>query len=413
MMKKKSIITKFDFLLTVPVVLIIGAGLLALYSSTHPSASSGTNVLFYKQMLWISVGLFAMLIMMFVPLKVIHALSYHLYILSVILLVAVLFIGIGPSGATRWIHILGFNFQPSEFAKIATILALSRFLADSKVSENKIRDLFVSFVIVSLPIILIREQPDLGTSLVFAAFFVPLLFWAEIPKFSLFMLVAPLISLIIMLIAPSKIYIFAVWIIILTIILYIAKKGAYITILNYIINLSVGISAPLLWNKLKPYQQNRIKNFLNPELDPRGAGYQILQSKTAIGSGGASGKGFLQGTQSQLRFLPQQHTDFIFSVFGEEFGFLGVICVLILYFFIILHGITIAVIAKNRFAGLVAIGISSIIFIHVFVNISMTVGLLPVTGLPLPFMSYGGSAMISFLAMIGILINISVNKLKY
>ncbi|MCK4966197.1 rod shape-determining protein RodA, partial [bacterium] len=222
-----------------------------------------------------------------------------------------------------------------------------------------------------------------------------------------------LISLIIMLIAPSKIYIFAVWIIILTIILYIAKKGVFITILNYIINLSVGISAPFLWNKLKPYQQNRIKNFLNPELDPRGAGYQILQSKTAIGSGGASGKGFLHGTQSQLRFLPQQHTDFIFSVFGEEFGFLGVICVLILYFFIILHGITIAVIAKNRFAGLVAIGISSVIFIHVFVNISMTVGLLPVTGLPLPFMSYGGSAMISFLAMIGILINISVNKLKY
>ena len=319
MMKKKSIITKFDFLFIAPVILIIGAGLLALYSSTHPSASSGTNMLFYKQVLWISAGLFAMLIMIFIPLKVIHALSYHLYILSVILLVAVLFIGVGPLGATRWIHILGFNFQPSEFAKLTTILALSRFLAESKVSENNIRDLFISFVIVSLPIILIREQPDLGTSLVFAAFLVPLLFWAEIPKFSLFMLVAPFISLIIMLIAPSKIYVFAVWIIILTIILYIAKKGVFIAILNYIINLSVGISAPLLWNKLKPYQQNRIKNFLNPELDPRGAGYQILQSKLRLVQEGHPVRDFYTGHKASFGFYLNsiQILFFLFFFFND------------------------------------------------------------------------------------------------
>lgn len=413
MMKKNSLITKFDFFLIVPVVFILAAGLLALFSSTNPVDSTGTNIVFVKQIIWIAAGLIIMLVFMFVPLKIIHALSYHLYILSVISLIGVLFIGIGPSGATRWIHIFGFNFQPSEFAKIATILALSRFLAESKVSENSIKDLFIAFAIVSIPVILVKEQPDLGTSLVFGAFLLPLLLWAEIPKFSLFMLITPFISLMIMLFAVSKLYTFAAWMIILTIILYFAKKGIFVTISNYIINLCVGITEPYLWSKLKPYQQDRIKNFLNPEVDPRGAGYQILQSKTAIGSGGVGGKGFQQGTQSQLRFLPQQHTDFIFSVFGEEWGFLGVISILILYFFIIFRGITIAVIAKNRFAGLTAIGIVSVLFIHVFVNIGMTVGLLPVTGLPLPLMSYGGSSMISFLAMIGILINISVNKLKY
>ena len=211
----------------------------------------------------------------------------------------------------------------------------------------------------------------------------------------------------------SNVIIFLVWMVVLTAILYFAKKGILLTILTYFINLSVGTMAPYLWNKLKPYQQNRIKHFLNQEMDPRGAGYQILQSKTALGSGGIKGKGFLQGTQSQLRFLPEQQTDFIFSVFGEEFGFFGVISILGMFLMIILRGIYIASCTKNRFAGFIAVGISSVFLIHIFINIGMIVGLLPVTGLPLPFMSYGGSAMIVFLGMVGLLINISINRLKY
>lgn len=409
-MKKNSLIKKIDFIFLIPALLIIIAGLFALYSSTYPAGTSETTSLFYKQITWVILGLAVMFIMVFIPIRVIYALSYPLYFISIILLVAVLLM---EKGGSRWIYIFGFQFQPSEFAKITTIIALSRFLTESKILQNNIKDIIISFVIVSIPMILIREQPDLGTSMIFAAFLLPLLFWANLPIFSLFVIAAPFISIITISLSVSRIYIFLAWMVILTVILYYAKKGLFVTISNYIVNLGSGITANYLWSKLKPYQQNRLKNFLNPEMDPRGTGYQILQSKTAIGSGGFEGKGFLQGTQSQLRFLPEQHTDFIFSVFGEEFGFLGVISILGLYFLFIIHGINVASYVKNRFAGYVAVGISSVFLIHVFVNIGMTVGLLPVTGLPLPFMTYGGSAIISFLIMTGLLINISVNRLKY
>jgi len=412
-MGKKSFVKKIDFIFLIPVLLIIVAGILSLYSSTYSVVTSETTSLVYKQITWVIIGLIAMFVMIFIPIRVIYALSYPLYIFGIFLLVMVLFIDRDTSGASRWIYLFGFQFQPSEFAKITTIIALSRFLTESKISQNNIKDIVISFLIISIPMILIREQPDLGTSLVFAAFLLPLLFWADLPIFSLFVIIAPFISIVAISLSTSKVYIFLIWMVILTVILYLAKKGILVTISNYIVNLAVGITTPYLWNRLKPYQQERIKNFLNPEMDPRGAGYQILQSKTAIGSGGFRGKGFLHGTQSQLRFLPEQQRDFIFSVFGEEFGFLGVITILGLYLIIILHGFNVASLSKNRFAGYIAVGISSIFFIHIFVNIGVTVGLLPVTGLPLPFMSYGGSAMISFLAMVGLLINISVNRLKY
>jgi len=412
-MKRKSFINNIDFIFLIPVLLIIVAGLLTLYSSTYPVVTSETSSLVYKQITWVILGLMVMFVMIFIPIRVIYALSYPLYIFGIFLLIMVLFIDKNTSGTSRWIYLFGFQFQPSEFAKITTIIALSRFLAESKISQNNIKDIIISFVIVSIPMILIREQPDLGTSLIFTIFLFPLLFWADLPIFSLFVIVAPFVSIVAISLSASRIYIFLIWMVILTVILYLAKKRLWVTISNYMVNLAVGITAPYLWNRLKPYQQERIKNFLNPEMDPRGAGYQILQSKTAIGSGGFSGKSFLHGTQSQLRFLPQQHTDFIFSVFGEEFGFLGVIIILGLYLMIIIHGINVASLCKNRFAGYIAVGISSILLIHIFVNIGMTVGLLPVTGIPLPFMTYGGSAMISFLAMVGLLINISVNRLKY
>ncbi len=412
-MKRKSFIKNIDFIFLIPVLLIIVAGLLALYSSTYPVVTSETSSLVYKQITWVILGLIVMFVMIFIPIRVIYALSYTLYIFGIFLLIMVFFIDKDTSGTSRWIYLFGFQFQPSEFAKITTIIALSRFLAESKISQNNVKDIIISFVIVSIPMILIREQPDLGTSLIFALFLFPLLFWADLPIFSLFVIIAPFISIVAISLSTSRIYIFLIWMVILTIILYLSKKRLWVTILNYMVNLAVGITAPYLWNRLKPYQQERIKNFLNPGMDPRGAGYQILQSKTAIGSGGFRGKSFLHGTQSHLRFLPEQHTDFIFSVFGEEFGFLGVITILGLYLMIIIHGINVASFCKNRFAGYIAVGISSIFLIHIFVNIGMTVGLLPVTGIPLPFMTYGGSAMISFLAMVGLLINISINRLKY
>jgi rod shape determining protein RodA len=412
-MRKNSLINKVDLVFLIPILLIIISGLLAIYSSSYLVEMSRTGNLFYKQIIWVCLGLIAMLVIIFIPMRFVYALGYQLYVLSIILLVIVLFTGEHSSGTSRWIRVFGFQFQPSEFAKIATIIALSKFLSESKISENNIKDMIISFMIILVPMVLIREQPDLGTSLVFAAFLLPMLFWAGLPLFSLFVIVAPFVSLITISLSSSKSYIFIIWLIMLTLVLYFAKKGIWVAIYNYMLNLSVGLSAHYLWNKLKPYQQERIKNFLNPELDPHGAGYQILQSKTAIGSGGFNGKGFLHGTQNQLRFLPQQNTDFIFSVFGEEYGFLGVVVAFGLFSIIIFHGINVASIAKNKFSSYVAIGISSVFLIHIFVNTSVTVGLLPVTGIPLPFMSYGGSAMISFLAMTGFLINISVNRFKY
>ncbi len=272
-MRKDSFLNKIDFVFLISAMLIICSGLLALYSSTYMSEGLETNSLFFRQAVWITIGLIAMFIITFTPLKVFYALSYHFYLLSIVLLIFVL---LNP-GTSRWIYIAGIQFQPSEFAKIATILALSRFLTESKIAQNNKKDIIISFIIVSVPIILIREQPDLGTSLVLGAFLLPLLFWAGLPTFSLFVMVAPFISLIAISLSVSKIYIFVIWMVILTIILYFARKGIFVTISNYIVNLSMGIVAPFLWNKLKPYQQKRILNFLNPEMDPRGTSYQLLQ----------------------------------------------------------------------------------------------------------------------------------------
>jgi rod shape determining protein RodA len=186
-----------------------------------------------------------------------------------------------------------------------------------------------------------------------------------------------------------------------------------VSIVNFLANISMGLITPVLWNHLKSYQRNRIKIFLNPEADPKGAGYQIIQSKVAIGSGGFTGKGFLQGSQTQLRFLPEQHTDFIFAVIGEEFGFLGVLIGLIFFFVFLMRGIFIATIVKSRFNSIVSVGIVTVLAFHVIVNIGMTIGLFPVTGLPLPFLSYGGSALLTNMVMAGILLNFYKNRYEY
>jgi rod shape determining protein RodA len=260
-MKKNSLINKVDFVFLVPVLLIIISGLLAIYSSSYLVEMSRTGDLFYKQVIWVCLGLIVMFVIIFIPMRFVYALGYQLYVLSIILLIIVLFTSGHSSGTSRWIRIFGFQFQPSEFAKIATIIALSKFLSESKISENNIKDMIISFMIILIPMVLIREQPDLGTSLVFAAFLLPMLFWADLPLFSLFVIVAPFVSLIAISLSSSKNYILIIWLIMLTLVLYLAKKGLWVAIYNYMLNLSVVLIAPYFWNKLKPYQQERIKNF--------------------------------------------------------------------------------------------------------------------------------------------------------
>jgi len=257
--------------------------------------------------------------------------------------------------------------------------------------------------------VLIVRQPDLGTSLVFIAIALPMFYWAGLKEGNLILIITPLIVVF----ASFQFYTFLFVMVLLMVYLILSKRNIHLIIFNFIFNILMGLITPVLWNHLQPYQKNRIKIFLNPEADPKGAGYQIIQSKVAIGSGGFTGRGFLQGSQTQLRFLPEQHTDFIYAVIGEEFGFLGVLVGLILFLTLFLRGIYIATLMRNRFNSIVTIGIITILAFHTIINIGMTIGLLPVTGLPLPFLSYGGSALTTDFIMIGILLNFYKNRFEY
>lgn len=410
-MKPRPLTQRIDIPTTVMLILLVAIGLLTIYSSTYQSGSTMIRGHFYRQLACMGLGLGFMITAMLVPMRYFYALSYPIYGLAVALLIGVLVFGETQGGAGRWIRILGIQFQPSEPAKLATVLAMARFLADSKYGESSLKNVMAALVFLGIPLVLVQQQPDLGTCLVFLALLVPMLFWAGMSGPIVFLLIAPLFSMLTA--SVPHMYLFLAWMLVISIVLYVARQGIFMTLVYYAINISVGVMTPYLWSKLKPYQQKRILTFLNPHLDPKGAGYQILQSQTAIGSGGLTGKGYLQGTQTHLRFLPEQHTDFAFSVVGEEFGFLGAITVLGLFFALIMRGLHTAATAKNGFASLVAVGICTVFLVHVIVNVGVTVGLLPVTGLPLPFLSYGGTSLVVSMTMVGILANITVNRLEY
>ena len=257
--------------------------------------------------------------------------------------------------------------------------------------------------------VLIFKEPDLGTSLVFAAIIGSVLFWADVSPLALFLIAAPFLTML----ASFNFYAFFAVMILIAGILYIVKRPLIFSIGNVLLNLFVGIVTPFFWNSLHAYQQQRLLTFLGLVSDPRGLSYQVIQSKVAIGSGGFWGKGFLHGTQTQLRFLPAQHTDFIFSVIGEELGFIGGMVVLILFAVILFRGFRIAANTKNRFAGLLGIGVTTMFLYHVVVNIGMVTGIMPVTGLPLPFISYGGSFVLVSMVAMGVLVNVSMRKYEY
>ncbi len=397
-------IKRLDWFLIIIVLSLILIGLVVIFSATTAMGPENIST-FYRQLIWFGIGLTVAVLMFFVPSKVLFAFSYILYGISIVILIYVLFQArIG--GLERWIRIGGFQFQPSEFAKLAVVMALARYLSQCKLEQNKLKDLIVVFIFVAIPVYLVKEQPDLGTSLVYLSLIIPVLYWAGIQPFTLFVLISPFISII----ASSNFYFFLIWMLIVLGVLFYSRKTLIVLIGLFLINISVGVMTPYLWNKLHSYQQQRILSVLDPQKDPQGTGYQVLQSLNAIGSGGIKGKGFRQGTQTQLRFLPEQHNDFIFSVLGEEFGFTGVSVTLLLFFLLIIRMLTIAANQKELFEGLIVIGFASIILFHVFVNTGMTVGILPVTGLPLPFLSSGGSFLISSMTMMGIVVRIAYNK---
>jgi rod shape determining protein RodA len=400
---------EFDFTLFIVALILSLIGILLIYSAKYHSDNLAERAIYIKQIIWVLLGISACVLIFLVPLRFYELFSYVLYSLSLVALALILLVGSSRMGASRWISIAGFNIQPSELAKIAVVFPLARFLAYSKRSIYSFRWLASVVTLAIFPALLVLKQPDLGTALVFFAILIFMLFWSGVPLFYLFLIVSPILSLI----CAFHWLSWALFFMILIVLLYRVKPTFIFTVGFLLLNLAFGMTTPLIWNKLHDYQKQRILVFLDPGRDPQGAGYQIIQSKVAIGSGGLVGKGYLQGSQTKLAFLPHQHTDFVFSVLGEEFGLLGGLILLGLFTFLIAKSILIAQKTRNTFASNVAIGLSAIIGFQMLINIGMTLGVMPVTGLPLPFVSYGGSSMLSSWMILGILLAINARWFDY
>lgn len=352
-----------------------------------------------RQLVWFVLGLTAFTVLTRISNNWIEWVAVPAYVLAVVLLAVTLVVGTGrgtAAGVTSFLQFGGFQFQPAEVAKIATILALARLMASRLEGSGhgsrrswQLTDVIAPSALVGLPLLLVLLQPDLGTAMAFVGILIAVLFWSGIPLTYLFLLVSPAIALVV----SFNTWLFSAYMVALIGLLYLRRSRLYTFeyVAVLVLNLAVGTVARLLWDSLAPYQQNRVLVFLDPSLDPRQAGYHLVQSKVAIGSGGLTGKGFTLGTQKRFNFLPEQHTDFIFAVIGEEFGFVGTLLILSGFAYVLLRLVRMATGAGSHFASFVLFGIFGAWITHVFVNTGMTVGLVPVTGIPLPFISYGGS----------------------
>ena len=349
-----------------------------------------------RQLVWLGIALVAFTAVSRVPLRWFEWVALPSYVFAVILLAATKVIGTGAgtaAGVESFIDVGFVSFQPSEFAKLATILALARYLGSRTEEPTTLRGLVPPALIAGLPLGLVLLQPDLGSALAFVGILFAALFWAGTAPWLLLLLASPGVALIL----SFNTLIWSAYFVVLVIFLYLYHYRLFLveSVSVFLANLAAGTIAVPLWNSLAEYQQNRILVFLDPAVDPRGAGYQLIQSLVAIGSGGFAGKGFTLGTQKRLDFLPEQHTDFIFSVIGEELGFIGTLLTLITFGLILYRLVSLAEEASDSFAGLVVFGIFGAWLIHIFVNVGMTVGMVPVTGIPLPFVSYGGTFLLT------------------
>lgn len=396
---------RFDLAIFLPVLFLIAAGLIAIYSSTvnHPTASGN----FFKQISFVVISLIVFFIAFNFPQQWLKTISIPSYVASIIFLVAVLAFGKVVYGAKSWFGIGGFGFQPSEFAKLGTIFMLSYWLTYKNRDINNLLDILIALAIGLVPIGLILIEPDMGTAIVFGFITLTLVFWSGISLFGIFVVLSPGFVIFASLFGFSA-AIAALLLVVAA--LFFFKRDLFNSITVFVLNLASIFFFDYVFRILKPHQQKRISSFLDPLADPLGSGYNALQAKVAIGSGGFTGKGFLQGNQTQLRFIPQQWTDFIYCVIGEEFGFIGSMIIVILFFIIFLRLFNVASLAKDKFSVLIVIGILTTMFAHFAINIGMNLGITPVIGLPLPFLSYGGSSLIVNMMMIGLVLNIYKNR---
>lgn len=398
---------RVDFVMLFTVILLLLIGIASVYSATY---DAGASIFFKRQILWACLGFLIMLVVMMVPFRTLQLLSYPAYGLSILILLVVLVAGKVVAGSKSWFGVGGLGLQPSEIVKVTTILALASYLSDRHVNLNRLKDITVTFGIVLLPILLIVAQPDVGTAFIYVGMLIIILYWAGASNFLMLTLLAPAAAAIATLFGTTA---FAIVVLVTIIIIFILKENRFLSALVFSSTVLIGVSVQFVFGKLHPYQQKRILTFLNSDADPLGAGYNVIQSKIAIGSGGFFGKGYLQGSQTQLNFLPAQWTDFIYCVPSEEFGFVGAFVILTLLTIILVRGVQIASSVKSRYASIVAIGIVSVFAVHTLINIGMAMGIMPVIGVPLPFMSYGGSNLLSNMIMAGLLMNMFLNRKEY
>ena len=352
----------FDKLLFMTPIFIFLIGALSIYSASFKAHQSLDDTLALRQFFWMGIGILLIVLMSRWNYFKLADLAWPIYIFSLLLLVAVLFMP-ARLGARRWIDLGGFQFQPSEIAKLAMVLVLARFFSTHRVEAVSRNRMALPFLIVALPFLLILKEPDLGTGLILIPVFLAMLYLWGLRLRTLFLMMA---------------------------------LGAALS--------------PVFFMFLKEYQRSRLLVFMNPNLDPLGAGYTIIQSKISIGSGGLWGKGFMEGTQNQLKFLPERHTDFIFGVIGEEGGFVACFLVIFLFWLIVRRGYQICGQTPDRFGSQIACGISTLLALQTIMNLGMTMGLLPVVGVPLPLVSYGGTSVVLTLVSIGLLINIRMHR---
>ncbi|UCG60916.1 MAG: rod shape-determining protein RodA [Candidatus Zixiibacteriota bacterium] len=384
-------------------------GVVLIMSAQHYADTTYQQQYYQRQLIWLVIALAVFVTVVHLPLRLFDFITPLFYAVSMLLLILVLFIGTPRMGAMRWFSFGPVNFAPSDLAKVALIFILARFFAYTKLSVISTRRLAASALLTVIPLGLILKQPDLGTSLVFIVILFAMWFWSGLSPAYMILIISPLLSLV----AASHWLVWSIYITALVIFLLLFKPGFLFGFFTVVANLAFGIITPFMWGRLADYQKLRILTFLDPGMDPRGAGYQIIQSKIAIGSGGILGKGLFNGSQTRLDFLPEPHTDFIFSVLGEEFGLLGALVVLFLFGFIFCRAIRIAVRCRSKFASLLVGGAASIFLFQFFVNIGMTLGFMPVTGLPLPFVSYGGTSLVLSWSLIGLIVSTDYRWQEY